>query len=183
MCQRLTDYGIPVTFPQLQSYFPDSVITRAHYAKFLIANGFVKSAKEAFERYVGDFAPCFVPREKVTPIQAIELINQVGGISVLAHPPLYRMGATALNELVSLLSTAGLTAIESVYSTYSQSEERQMRKLAKEFNLAISGGSDFHGTTKPDLDLAVGYGKLFIPDTILYELRNAKKEHNETTIY
>ena len=70
-----------------------------------------------------------------------------------------------------------------VYSTYSKSEERQMRKLAKEFNLAISGGSDFHGTTKPDLDLAVGYGKLFIPDTILYELRNAKKEHNETTIY
>ena len=171
MCAKLTEHGVPVTYEELQAYFPDSVLTRAHYAKYLLQKGYVKSMPEAFDRYVGDHAPCFLPREKVTPAQAVELILKVGGIPVLAHPILYHLSDARLDALVKELKAAGLVAIEAVYSTYNTAEERQIRGLAAKYDLLISGGSDFHGTTKPGLDLAVGYGKLFIPYDILEKMK------------
>ena len=131
----------------------------------------MKSMPEAFDRYVGDHAPCFLPREKVTPAQAVSLILKAGGIPVLAHPILYHLSDARLDELVKELKDAGLVAIEAVYSTYNAAEERQIRALASKYKLLISGGSDFHGTTKPGLDLAVGYGKLFIPYDILEKMK------------
>ena len=171
MCAKLTEHGVPVTYEELQAYFPDSVLTRAHYAKYLLQKGYVKSMPEAFDRYVGDHAPCFHPREKVTPAQAVELILKVGGIPVLAHPILYHLSDARLDALVKELKAAGLVAIEAVYSTYNTAEERQIRGLAAKYDLLISGGSDFHGTTKPGLDLAVGYGKFFIPYDILEKMK------------
>ena len=171
MCAKLTEHGVPVTYEELQAYFPGSVLTRAHYAKYLLQKGYVKSMPEAFDRYVGDHAPCFLPREKVTPAQAVELILKVGGIPVLAHPILYHLSDARLDALVKELKEAGLVAIEAVYSTYNTAEERQIRGLAAKYDLLISGGSDFHGTTKPELDLAVGYGKLFIPYDILEKMK------------
>lgn len=175
MCAKLTEHGVPVTYEELQAYFPGSVLTRAHYAKFLLQKGYVKSMPEAFDRYVGDHAPCFLPREKVTPVQAVKLILKVGGIPVLAHPILYHLSDARLDTLVKELKEAGLVAIEAVYSTYNTAEERQIRGLATKYDLLISGGSDFHGTTKPGLDLAVGYGKLFIPYDILEKMKNYRK--------
>lgn len=176
MCARLSQAGIPITYDALLAEFPGSVITRAHYGKYLLAHGYIKSMKEAFDRYIGDNCPYFVPREKVTPAQAVELILGAHGIPVLAHPTLYHMGKDRLNTLVRTLTDAGLMGIEAVYSTYSTSEEREMKALAKKYQLCISGGSDFHGNTKPGLDLAVGYGKLFIPEEILDKLKIKRKE-------
>lgn len=175
MCKKLQEYGVEITFDDLQAEYPDSVITRAHYAKYMLKKGFVKSINEAFERYIGDRAPCFIPREKVTPTQATALILKAGGIPILAHPVLYHLGKERLESLVSHLKEAGLVGIEAIYSTYSPHDERQMRALAEKFDLRISGGSDFHGTTKPGLDLATGYGKLFIPEEVLTNLRGKCK--------
>ena len=170
MCSLLNQSGISITYQKLTECFPDSVITRAHYARYLLTNGYVGSMQEAFERYIGDHAPFFVPREKVTPEDAISLIRKANGIPILAHPLLYHMSDERLQVLISRLKKAGLIGIEAVYSTYSPSDERKMRKLAKENNLSISGGSDFHGLAKPKLDLATGYGNLFIPEEILINL-------------
>lgn len=183
MCELLRGGGIDISFESLTAEFPGSVITRAHYAKYLLSHGYTKSIKEAFERYVGDNCPYFVPREKVTPVQAIQLILQADGIPILAHPLLYHMGKERLDLLVSRLAESGLMGIEAVYSTYAPSEERDMKNLAKKYHLCISGGSDFHGSTKPGLDLAVGYGKLFIPEEILVLLRQYKSMHNEEVTY
>ena len=174
MCQKLTEHGIPLTYENLIEYFPGAVITRAHYAKYLWEQGYVSTMKQAFERYIGDHAPCFLPREKVTPTQAIELILSSGGIPVLAHPTLYHLSNRRLEQLIKTLKEAGLIAIECIYSTYSPAEERHMKALALKYDLLPSGGSDFHGTTKPGLDLAIGYGKLFIPYEILANLKNKR---------
>ena len=179
MCQKLTDHGIPLTYEELCAYFPGSVLTRAHYAKYMWEKGYVKNMGEAFDRYIGDHAPCFLPREKVTPTQAVELILRAGGVPILAHPVLYHMSDSRLEQLVSILKDAGLAGIEAIYSTYNAAEERQMRRLADKYGLLISGGSDFHGTTKPNLDLGCGYGNLFVPDDILenikeYRMKNGK---------
>lgn len=171
MCAGLKGAGMDISYEKLQAAFPGSVITRGHYAKYMLEHGYVKSMSEAFERYIGDHAKYFVPREKVTPEQAVRLIRSVGGIPVLAHPVLYHMSDDRLDTLVGRLKAAGLIGLEAVYSTYTTAEERQMRRLADRHGLCISGGSDFHGATKPKLELATGYGRLFIPEEILDNMK------------
>lgn len=174
MCQSLQSIGMDITYTKLQEAFPGAVITRAHYAKYMLNRGYIKSMNEAFERYIGDHSPHFIPREKVTPEQAVELILAAGGIPILAHPVLYHMSDARLEELVVKLKAAGLAGIEAIYSTYSPVEERQIRKLADKYDLLISGGSDFHGDNKPGLDLAVGYGKLYVPYEVLENIKYQK---------
>lgn len=175
MCALLRERGIDITYENLLAEFPDSVITRAHYGKYLLEHGYVGSINEAFDRYVGDHAPCFVPREKVTPAQAVKLILAADGIPILAHPILYRMSEARLETLVAELKEAGLMGIEAIYCTYNAGEERQIRRLAAKYNLLISGGSDFHGANKPKLDLGTGYGSLNVPDSVLTDIKSAMK--------
>ena len=173
MCRLLTDTGLSVTYEDLLAEFPDAVITRAHYAKYMLNHGYINSMAEAFERYIGDRCPCYVPREKITPVQAVELVLKAGGVPVLAPPLLYHMSDSRLDALISQLTEAGLLGLEAIYSTYTAAEERQMRRLAAKYGLLISGGSDFHGENKPGLDLGTGYGRLFIPCSLLDDIRNA----------
>lgn len=174
MCEKLTEHGCPLTYEELMEEYPDAVITRAHYAQILLKKGYVKSLHEAFERYIGDHAPCFLPREKITPENAVRLILDAKGIPVLAHPLLYGMGKEQLQILVERLKEAGLVAIEAIYCTYSPSEETQMRTLAKKNGLLISGGSDFHGSAKPGLEMGNGYGKMYVPKEVLDDLMTKK---------
>lgn len=173
LCANLRGAGIDITYEALMEAFPGAVITRAHYAAFLLDRGYVKSRNEAFDRYLGDHTPYFVHREKVTPEEVIEVTLKAGGIPVLAHPTLYKLGREQLDVLVRRLKDAGLMGIECFYSTYTQAEERQMKALAEKYNLLPSGGSDFHGANKPGLDLGTGYGKLSVPEEILARMKKA----------
>lgn len=175
MCAKLTEAGIPVDYDDLMNHFKESVVTRAHYARYMLEKGYIKSLPEAFERYIGDHSPCYIPREKITPIDGINLILSAGGVPILAHPVLYHMSKDRLDTLVSSLKEAGLIGIEAVYSTYNQGEERDIRVLAKKYDLLLSGGSDFHGAAKPGLNLGTGYGKLYVPDEFLDNIENYKK--------
>ena len=177
MCDKLrTEAGIDISYETLKATDPGAVITRSHYAKFLFAHGYVKSIREAFDRYIGDHAKYYVPREKIDPGEAVKVILLSGGIPVLAHPVLYHLTKKQLSELVSMLKEAGLIGIEAIYSTYAPSDEREIKALAKEYDLAISGGSDYHGVVKPGLEMGTGYGKLFVPEEVLDNLRLKKKQ-------
>lgn len=173
MCALLSAQGIDITYEMLLEEFPDCVITRAHYARYLLNHGYTTGMTEAFDRYIGDRCPCYVPREKITPQNGISMILAAGGIPVLAHPMLYHMSDDRLEKLISLLKESGLMGIEAIYTTNTPSQERQTRKLAEQYGLLISGGSDFHGSNKPKTDLAVGHGRLFVPEDILYPLEKA----------
>lgn len=163
MIEKLREHGIDITLEQMRTCFPDSVWTRAHFARYLFDHGYVKEMWDAFDLYLGDHAPCFIPREKVTPFQAVQLIHEGGGYAVLAHPLLYRLGEEPLNLLVKTLTGCGLDGIEAIYSTNRFSDEADMRQLARCYGLAITGGSDFHGSNKPSIDLGCGKGNLRIP--------------------
>lgn len=182
MVKRLQQEGFPITMEELTAENPDSVITRANIARFLYNHGCIKSIKEAFDRYIGDGCPCYVGRFKISPAQAAELIGRAGGISVLAHPLLYHLAPADLNRLICELKAAGLAAIEAVYSTYSTADEQLVKKMAIENNLLISGGSDFHGTNKPDIRLGVGKGHMYLPYSVLDSLKDymtAKNKSNQ----
>ena len=171
MCENLQSAGIDITYEKLQARFPDAVITRAHYASYLLEQGYVKSRQDAFSQYLGDHTKYFVPREKVTPSQAVALILQAGGVPILAHPPLYHMGQERLDALTASLKEDGLMGIEAFYSTYTNQDVRDMQHLARKYDLLLSGGSDFHGANKPGLDLGCGYGKLYVPEDLLTEMK------------
>ncbi len=176
LCDNLVGAGIDISYDRLLASYPGAVITRAHYARYLLEHHYIKSLPEAFDRYIGDHCKYFVPREKVTPTQAVELILAAKGLPILAHPILYHLSNEKLELLVQELTAAGLVGIEALYPTYSQREERLIRSLASRYHLALSGGSDFHGAAKPKLEIATGYGKLVVPESLLLNLKQLRKE-------
>lgn len=166
----LNEQGFPVTNELMVKRFPNSVITRAHYATWLVENGYVKSKDIAFKKYLGDGCPCYIPKERITPEYAINLIKNSGGKAILAHPLLYNFSNAQLDTLVSDLSNMGLNGIEAIYSCNKGSDTSKMKCLARKYGLFITGGSDFHGNNKPGLDMGNGYGRLNVPDEVLSDI-------------
>jgi predicted metal-dependent phosphoesterase TrpH len=112
-----------------------------------------------------------VPREKITPHDAVRFLLRFGGVPILAHPLQYKMGETELDALAASLTGLGLDGIEVYYSTHRQADTANLSRIAEKYGLLLSGGSDFHGTRKQNLDLGTGYGHLYVPDTILPPIR------------
>lgn len=166
MIRRLQEYGVDITPEKMLEQFPDCIWTRSHFALYLQTHGYVKEMWDAFPKYIGNNAPCYVPREGITPRQAVQLVLEGKGHPVLAHPILYRLNPSRLEALVADLTSAGLQGIEAIYSQNRYTDESAMKQLAKRHGLAVTGGSDFHGANKKDIGLGSGKGNLKIP----YEL-------------
>ena len=174
LIELMNEAGMPIFLEAMRDMFgDDTVLTRAHFARYMVNKGYVSSTNEAFDRYLGEGKPFYVSRQMPDPARAATLIREAGGVAVLAHPILYRMSDSELTKLCQYLKRHGLSGIEGIYSTYRSGDETTIRRIAGECGLLISGGSDFHGANKPDIKLGVGKGNLKIP----YELAlNLKKE-------
>ena len=170
MIELLRQQGFSITMEELIADNPDAVITRANIARFLVDHGEIGSVNHAFERYLGDDCSCYVPREKITPARACTLIQQAGGIPILAHPVLYHMKKAQLEQLIQELIPYGLKGMEVYYSTYDRGQTKDMKSLADEYGLVATGGSDYHGDNKPYIHLGTGKNNLNIPDSILSKL-------------
>lgn len=171
MCQKFCDIGINITYDKMCELYPDAVITRSHFADYLVKNKYTGDRNEAFDRYLSPGKPCYVSRHKVDPKDAVNIIHAAHGVAVLAHPVLYHLGKEQMNALLDNVCSAGIDGIEAIYSTYKPADERYIRALAKEHNLLISGGSDYHGDNKPHIQLGRGMGHLFVPSEVLNNLR------------
>ncbi len=168
---NLQQRGIIIDLTSMHDFFGDTILTRAHFARYLLNKGYVSNINDAFAKYIGDNAPCFVPKEEVTPYQAIQLIHKSGGKAILAHPLLYHFTHEELRILLSTLKKSGLDGIEVLYSMNRHGDEQRMKQLAKEFDLKISGGSDFHGRNKPGINLGTGKGNINISYDIWKRLK------------
>lgn len=173
MVEALQKEGFSITMEGLMADNPDSVITRANIARYLYNHGEIKSLQEAFDKYIGDGCKCYVGRFKVTPMDAVALIREAGGIAILAHPLLYHLSFVNLQHLIDDMKAAGLDGIEAIYSTYTTGEEQLVKKIAAQNGLLISGGSDFHGANKPTIKLGTGRGHLYIPYSVLEDIKRA----------
>lgn len=173
MVAALQKEGFSITMERLIAENPDSVITRANIARYLYNHGEIKSIQEAFDKYIGDGCKCYVGRFKVTPMEAVTLIHEAGGIAILAHPLLYHLSSVNLQHLIDDLKAVGLEGIEAIYSTYTTGEEQLVKKIAARNGLLISGGSDFHGANKPTIKLGTGRGHLYVPYSVLEDLKKA----------
>ena len=162
--------GYPITLEKLQNGDPHTVITRAHFAKVLIKERIASSMDQAFSKYLGEKCKYYVPKPFFDPKDCLNLIINAGGIPILAHPFLYKFSNADTKQLICDLKQYGLAGIEVYHSSQHLGQITKLRQWQKEYGLLASGGSDFHGSNKPDIEIGTGRGSLFVPDHLLDEL-------------
>ena len=143
---------------------------RPHAAAILVRQGRASSIQDAFDRWLVRDRPGHVERRSLDPIRAIALARASGGVSVLAHPLSMKLDPVALASTVAELASAGLGGVEAIYGRYTSEERAALATMASGLGLAVTGGSDHHGTYKPDLSVGVGLGDLDVPDDLLEHL-------------
>ena len=185
MAARMFEMGLPVTMDDVRAEAGEDalVIARPHFARALIKKGIVGSVAEAFEKYLSTGKPLYLPKEVLTPRDAIALIHGAGGVAVMAHPGLVPLDEAALDARVtSLAQKDGLDGIEAYYSQHSQTDTDRFLALATRLGLLVTGGSDFHGTVKPHVPLGIVFGGRPAAPALLESLRAWLKDTTlETT--
>lgn len=158
LIKSLNRAGFALDYETIKASTPNGKFNRAHIAAALVDKGYIRSVKEGFDTLLSKSAGHYKEPERLTAGEIIDFINSIGAVSVLAHPFLN------LSELVEFLSTTkGLDGMECYYSTYDEDTTNKSIRIANEFGLICSGGSDFHGATKPDISLGIGKGNLRVP--------------------
>ncbi len=175
LISRLNNAGYDIDFHSVQRRNIEGRINRAHIAAELIEKGYAASVPEAFDRLLDEKCGLYTPPKRISLTDAIRFLRKIGAVPVLAHP-LKELDADALRRILPELCEAGLVAIETLHSSYSDEQIAASRKIAADFNLLESGGSDFHGTIKPGVSLGVGKGNLDIPDSVYYALLKRRIE-------
>ncbi len=168
----LTSLGLPITIEEVAAEAGGGSVGRPHIAAVMMARGYVPDIRTAFDLWLGSGRPAYVERKRLDPEEAISLARESGGVPVLAHP--HTLGITTAGDMASLLDRlrgSGLVGLEALYSGYRRHEREGYAHLARRFGLIPSGGSDFHGTYKPGLELGSGYGDLVVPGELCDELR------------
>ncbi len=173
MIYALNQLGFDISYEQIKQNAGGNIITRAHFANVLVQKNIVKNTKDAFDKYLSTDKPAYVQRQALSPALCIQTIQKSGGVAVLAHPTLYHMDYNEIELLSQELKSYGLNAIETQYSSYSSEQSKKITALADKIGLLYSGGSDFHGKNKPNIDIGVGKNNLHIP----YSYWEALKKH------
>lgn len=176
MASRLREDGIDIHVEDLYFGEPNTVITRAHFARFLIQQHYAKNNSDAFSRYLDSNTKYYVPRTYMTPKTAIDLIKAAGGIPILAHPLLYKLDLKEVDELVAYVKSLGIMGIETIYSSNTGFDEGIVRRYVNKYDLLMTGGSDFHGANKPLIELGSGRGNLKVPYELLEKIKNRQKQ-------
>lgn len=179
MLRRFNEAGISLSLEEVMAGNPDTVITRAHFARVLFQKGYVTTMDQAFKKYLVYGGPFCPRKETVTPQHAIQILTACKASPVLAHPLQYRLGDQKTEELVSFLKDLGLQGLEVWHSSNNQYESGKLKKLAEQYGLFPTGGSDFHGANKPDIDLGSGRGSLRVPALILEDIKRIRREKTD----
>ncbi len=168
--KRLCEAGYRVDLTAIMASTPNGHINRAHFAAELYKNGYVGSIKEAFDGILSEEAGFYRPAERLQTLDAIRFVTSLGALPVLAHPFL-NLTENDLRHFLSLAVPAGLIGMETRYSAYDEKTAALASEIAREFSILESGGSDFHGTNKPDISLGSGKGTLMVPFSFSEALR------------
>lgn len=178
---KLRQLGLEITLADAEVYGRTQV-GRPHVAKVLLDKGYVSSLQEAFDRYLGDDAQAAVEREEPTLEEGISRIRDGGGMASLAHPVRLPQRDGDLARLVAKLVDQGLQGIEAYHSEHDSGDTAVYLELARRFDLAATGGSDFHGNNKPEVQLGTGIaGNVFLPYELLERMRETCDEKATAT--
>ena len=172
ICKKLAELGAPIDASRVADLAGGDVVGRPHIAQALVEAGHVKSKQEACDRYLAHGKPAYQSRRRLGPKEAIALLHAAGGLAVLAHPAIHDIPKDELKAEIQAMVEAGLDGIEVHYPHHNQATQTWLLELAAEFNLAVTGGSDFHGEFKANQPMGVP----FVPAALLEKLKARRKD-------
>ena len=170
--ERFTALGIEIDREELDRSAAGQ-LGRPHFAAYLVEKGVVGSVQEAFNRYLKRGGPAYVPRERFSAGEGMAAIHAAGGVAVMAHPGVICRGPEEMEAMIRSLAEEGLDGIEVIYPAHDTHTTSLLGGLAEKLGLLTTGGSDFHGASKPDIRLG-GTGKMpAVPYSLLERLKQA----------
>jgi predicted metal-dependent phosphoesterase TrpH len=169
MVDRLRSLGVQITLDEVKAK-GRSLTGRPHFARVLIEKGYVSTMQQAFDDYLDEGAKGYVERDEADFGDAVRRVNLAGGVASVAHP--VRLKGFAIQDVIGEMQSLGLKAVEVYHSDHSPANVAEYHALAEQYGLAMTGGSDFHGANKPDIQLGTGaHDNLCVPGEILRKLR------------
>ena len=168
---NLAKDGYVIDYPALRAQAGDGFINRANIASALVEKGYVPSVKDAFSQLLSPKGKYYTPPKRMDTFEVIDFIKSIGAVAILAHPFLNLKEEAQLRAFLDEAVKHGLDAMETIYTAYSDETTALAKKIAAEYSLLESGGSDFHGAAKPATALGTGKGNLKVPTEILHKLQ------------
>lgn len=176
LVDRLRQLGVAISWDEVVAEAgTEAGVGRPHFARVLVRCGAAESVNDAFDRFLADGRPAYLAKARLEVDQVASLALASGGVAVLAHPLSLGLEPPALESLVRQLAEGGLTGIEAYYGRYSPDERRRLVAMAGRAGLVATGGSDFHGSFKPDISVGTGCGDLDVPDSVLSALSDRRR--------
>ena len=172
---RLRELGIDLTLDDVRAEAGGTTLGRPHFASALVRKGVVATYEEAFDNLLRKGGPAYIPKAFISAETTIEAAGGSRALAVLAHPLSLGLKASDLERTIGELADSGLTGLECWYGRYTPEERQRLLLIAKQFGLVATGGSDYHGTFKPDLSIGTGRGDLEVPDSALNELTERRE--------
>lgn len=172
IANRLQTMGMDISYEEVARLASNEIVGRPHFARLMVEKGYVSGIQDAFDRFLAKGAAAYVEKKRLSPAGSIALIHKAGGVAVLAHP--YQLKLSSFEEtdrLVGDLTAMGLDGIEAIYSRHSQDQRNVYAEMAARHGLLVTGGSDYHGTYKPDIDIVKGLGDLHVPYALLEKVK------------
>lgn len=161
---RLETFGIYLSLEELQTRCPGGPAGRPHIASLMIEKGYVRSIDEAFDRYLGTGKPAYIDKARLDARTAMALIRHAGGVPVLAHPGLIKtQHPEDTDRLIEWFRGNGLMGIEACYPDHTPAQTAHYLALASQYHLLVTGGTDFHGRIRPEIELGRGKGDFTVP--------------------
>lgn len=180
MIELLRKAGINICLEDVAA-IADGTVGKPHIAAVLVEKGYVRDMAEAFRDWIGETGRAYVPKDSPTPEDAVRVLRAVGASPVIAHPRLRKRDCPDppspewLESLVGRLKPAGLCGLEAWHSAHDPADEAVIQQLAAKYDLGLSGGSDYHGQTKPDIGLGIGKGNLSIGIEVFENLKARRR--------
>jgi hypothetical protein len=172
MAKKLSLLGIDICLEEAES-LGKSMTGRLHFARLLVMKDIVTSIDEAFHKYIGEGAEGYVPMREPSLTEALNVVRESGGLTVIAHPVRLGYGTlSAEEEAVRTMRDAGLMGLEVYHADHSVPVAQRYLGVARKYGLAVTGGSDYHGSAKPQIQIGRGRrNNVRVPYAILHGMR------------
>ena len=172
---RLNELGLDFTLDDVAAVAAGESVGRPHIADVMVERGYVRSRREAFDRYLATGRPAYFDRLRLHAETAIRLAAETGALTSIAHPYTIGIGRDDYREAFTTLAATGLTGIEAFHSEHDPDLRTHLANLAEDLGLVATGGSDYHGTGKEGVALGVGRGDLDVADEVLVQLNASRR--------
>lgn len=172
--ERLNDMGYAITLNDVKKHAAGPSVGRPHIADALIEKGYFESRDLVFESLLHDGGPAYLPRTRLTAVEAIRMARAIDAVPVIAHPMTIPTTREGFDVLFEDLTNEGLGGIEAHHSMHPPELRAHLTKVASRLEIAATGGSDYHGATKRTYRLGVGNGDLRVPESAVEQLEEQR---------